>query len=113
MLGGVQEAIWEYFAVKQRRFYLAGLLIGLFAGFIGVLRNSEREFPLWMFPVGAATGLGAVWLLSFGEKVQGWIDRARAEGNPTAGLVAFFVFFLLAALLVVALLVAAVAHYFL
>jgi hypothetical protein len=110
--GVVQGAIWEYFAVKRRQFYLAGLLIGLLAGLIGALRNPEHGFLLPVLACGLMA-VGAVWLLSFAEKLQVRIDQARAEGNPVGALRVLFVVLGLFALVLVVLLVAGVCANFL
>src|SRR5437870_4531400 len=83
MLGQIQQSIWEYFALKRRQFYLAGLLIGAFGALSGAMHHAEHGFPLWSLPAGGALGVGAVWLLSFAERLQARIHQARAEGNPT------------------------------
>ena len=112
MLGEIQQSIWEHFAVKRRQFYLAGLLIGAFGGLIGAMHHAEHGFQFWALPAGGALGVGAVWLLSFAERLQARINQARAEGNPTVAQQALFVILGLSALLVVALFVAAVCAYF-
>ncbi len=109
----IQKAIWERFAVKRRQFYLAGFLIGAFGGLIGVMHNTEHGFQLWALPAGGALGVGAVWVLSWAEKLQVRIHQARAEGNPTGGLQVLFVAFCLIALVAAALLVAGVVLFFL
>src|SRR5438552_19180450 len=78
MMGEIQQFIWEYFAVKRRRFYLAGVFIGLFGAVIGAIHHPEHGFPLWSFAGGAALGVGAVWLLSFAERLQARLQQARA-----------------------------------
>ena len=113
MMGEIQQFIWEYFAVKRRRFYLAGVFIGLFGAVIGAIHHPEHGFPLWSFAGGAALGVGAVWLLSFAERLQARLQQARAEGNPAWALRVLFVLLGLIALIVVALLVAGVFLYFL
>src|SRR5258708_1532937 len=90
MMGEIQQFIWEYFAVKRRRFYWAGLFIGMFGGVIGAIHHPEHGFPLWSFAGGAALGVGAVWLLSFAERLQARLQQARAEGNPTWALRVLF-----------------------
>jgi len=113
MLGEIQQAIWNRFAVKRRQFYLAGLLIGAFGALIGAAHHAEHGFPLWSLPAGGALGVGAVWVLSCVEKFQARIHQARAEGNPTSLLQALFVVFGLIALVAAALLVAGVCALFL
>ncbi len=39
MMGEIQQFIWEYFAVKRRRFYLAGLFIGMFGGVLAAMHD--------------------------------------------------------------------------
>jgi len=104
----IQQFIWKHFAVKRRQFYSAGFLIGAFGGLIGAMHYAEHGFSLWAIPAGGALGVGAVWLLSFAERLQ-----ARAEGNPAGAQQALFVVLLLIALLAVALLVAGVCASFL
>jgi len=113
MMGEIQQAIWERIAVKRRQLYFAGLLIGAFGGFIGAMHHTEHGFALWSLPAGGALGVGAVWILSFAERIQGRIHQARAEGNSTVALQIFFVAFCLIALVVAALLVVAVVALFL
>lgn len=109
----IQQFIWKHFAVKRRQFYLAGFLIGAFGGLIGAMHHAEHSFSLWAIPAGGALGVGAVWLLSFAERLQARIQQARAEGNPAGAQQALFVVLLLIALLAVALLVAGVCASFL
>ena len=113
MMGEIQQAIWDHLAVKRRQFYLAGFLIGVFGALIGAMHHAEHGFAIWSLPAGGALGLGAVWILSWAEKLQARIHRARAEGNPTGALRIFFVVFCLVALIAAALLVAGVVAFFL
>lgn len=109
----IQQAIWNRFAVKRRQFYLAGFLIGAFGSLIAAPHHAEHGFPLWSLPAGGALGIGAVWVLSWAEKLQARIHQARAEGNPTAGLQVLFIAFCLIALVAAALLVAGVVAFLL
>ena len=111
--GEIQQAIWNRFAVKRRQFYLAGFLIGAFGGLIGAAHNAGHGFALWSLPAGGALGVVAVWVLSFAEKFQARIHRARAEGKPTGAMRFFFVVFCLVGLVAAALLVAGVCALFL
>ena len=113
MMGEIQQFIWEYFAVKRSRFYLAGLFIGMFGPVPAAMHDPEHGFPLWSLAGGAALGVGAVWLLSFAERLQARLHQARAEGNPTWPQQVLFALLGLIALIVVALLVAGVCLYFL
>jgi hypothetical protein len=113
MARDIQQSIWEHFAVKRRQFYLAGFCIGVFGTVIGGLHDAEHRFQLWLLPVGGVLGVGAVWLLSFGEGLQTRIDQAQKEGNPIGAQKAVFVVLGLIALVFVALVVAGVCAYFL
>jgi hypothetical protein len=112
MMGEIQQSIWAHFAVKRRQFYLAGFFIGAFGAFIAAMHHAENGFSVWSVPVGGAFGVGAVSLLSFVERLQARIDKARAQGSATGRQQALFVVLALIALLVVVLLVGAICAWF-
>ncbi|MDB6109078.1 MAG: hypothetical protein JWR69_828 [Pedosphaera sp.] len=112
-MSGFLQSIWEHFAVKRRQFYVAGFLIGALGGLVGTMRHAGHGFSWACLPAGGAMGVGAVWLLSFAEKLQGRIDRERAKGNPALLQQAVFVVLGLISLIVVTLLVGAVCVYLL
>jgi hypothetical protein len=109
----IQSRIWERFTIKQKRFYIAGLLIGLFGAFLGMLHNSEHGLIFWALPAGAAMGIGAVWVLSIAGKLQNHVQQRRDEGEPVLMLQIGFVILGLIALLLAALLVVGVISLFL
>ena len=75
--------IWVYFAEKRRRFYLAGLFIGMFGAILAAMHHLERGFPLWSLAGGGALGLSAVWLLLFADGLQTRLQRDHEQGKPT------------------------------
>src|SRR5438552_4286034 len=77
MMGEIQQFIWEYFAVKRRRFYLAGLIIGMFGAVLATMHHPGLGLPLWALAGGGASGVGAVWLLSSAERLQARLHQAR------------------------------------
>ena len=105
MMGHIQQSIWEHFAIKRRQMYGAGGLIGLFGGLVGSMKHSEHGFVLWALPLGAALGVGAVWLLSLMERLKA---RIYAKGNPTVAQQALFVIIAFVAVIFVALLIASI-----
>ena len=112
MMGEIQQSIWEQFAVKRRQFYLAGFFIGALGALMAAIHHADQGLPLWSVPVGGAFGVGAVWVLSFVERLQARIDKARAQGSPMGSHQALFVVLALIALLVVVLLIGAVRVWF-
>src|SRR6266480_4623358 len=95
MMGETQQFIWEYFAVKRRRFYLAGLFTGMFGGVLAAMHDPEHGFPLWSLAGGAASG-GRCSLVAFvcgetpGSPSPG--SRGRKSHLGTAGFVRSFEF---------------------
>jgi hypothetical protein len=112
MMGEIQGWIWEHFAIKRRRVYLAGLLIGVFGALAGSLHHPEHGFHWWAVPFLGLVGVCAVWLLSFAERLQARIDQARGEGNSAFAQRTLFVVIGVIALVCVAVAVAAVGAVF-
>jgi hypothetical protein len=103
----ILQFIWEYFAVKRGRIYLAAVLICVFGCLIGILHD-PTHLEHWCAASVAvcASGIGAVWFLSFSNRLQARIQQDRAEGNLTIGTQIFFVLLGLAVLVGIAALVA-------
>ena len=106
MMAELQQAIWQHFALKRRQFYFAAFILGLIAGLFGSLRGADDGFGLWAIPVCGVVGVGAVGLLSCGERLQARLDQARLNGKPGRARQVLFIAFGLIALVVVALLIA-------
>ena len=100
MLAEVQQSIWDHFALKRGRFYLAGFLVGALGGFIVALKSGSH---FWLPLAGGFLGIGAVGLIKLLERWQSRLAAARAQGQGTAWKSVFFVLGSLVALFVVAL----------
>lgn len=108
MMGDIQKWIWGYWGVKRRRFYLAGLFIGMLGPAVA-LPASGRGFVLWAVAAGGALGVVAVWVLSFVETLQTRLNKAREGGKPVLGRQILFVFAALATLALAVLLAVGIA----
>lgn len=114
-----QKWIWNYFAVKRRRYYVAGLLIGLSGAAFGAIREllftpAQPEASVLPAVVAvSAAGVGAVWFLLFIERLNAKLQRDREDGNPAFGTRILLVLVGLVALVAIAVLVVWVASFFL
>lgn len=93
-----QRFLWEHFALKRQRVYLAGFLVGAFGGIMVAIK---QEFHLLLPLVGGILGLGATCLITLMEGWQARITADRLQGKSTVWKSTLFVLGGLLALLAV------------
>lgn len=112
--GYIIHWIWDYFAVKRGRRYVAGLLIGLFGASLGALLHpGQGGSVVCAIAAVGASGVGAVWFLSFAERLSARLKQDRQEGNPILGTQILFALLGLATLIAIAVCVGSVCLIFL
>jgi hypothetical protein len=111
--GYILHQIWEYFAIKRKQLYLAGLLIGVVGAIFGAIFHPQHGVsPIFGIAVVGACGVGAVWFLTFAEKLNERLKRDREEGNPTFGTRLFFILLGFVALIFIAACIVGLCSFF-
>lgn len=81
-IGKAMNMIWDRWAIKAGRKYLAALIVGVIGTTFVTLERLPEGFHPWMIPLGAVLFPSTVALISFGEYLQNKINVAKANGEP-------------------------------
>lgn len=105
---GADESVtefWQKGGVKRVRPYFAAVAICTLAATFGVvtLPSTPDKIHYLLIPVLGAVGIGAVWLLFAGRKMQRHLDKNSLEPNLNFLRRFFYAIVLIAALMAVTL----------
>ena len=102
---GEQTEFWRKGGVKRVRPYFAAFVICFLAGVIGIvtLPFAPEKIYVLLLPFLGTVGIGAVWLLFMGRRMQRDLDKDSNEANLHFLRRFFYAIVLLAAVVAVAL----------
>jgi len=106
MAGELMGAFWQRLAIQHRRPYIAAFIICTLSAIIGLttLPSALTKTHLLLIPFLGLVGVGAVWLLCTGDKLQSHLDKNPDEPNLNYIRKLYYAIIIISALLAVTLL---------